>query len=95
MYGAGKRKESANTRGVLADPTPPHHVKSTPHQPALPYQPAPPHHVVSSPEPLELLVSEPEVSESKAPTRTSSRRTERIDYKALNDGKGTVFKKDI
>ena len=75
--------------------TPPHHVVSTPHQPALPCQPAPPHHVVSSPEPLELLVSEPEVSESKAPTRTSSRRTERIDYKALNDGKGTVFKKDI
>ena len=95
MYGPGKRKESANTRGVLADPTPPHHVKSTPHQPALPYQPAPPHHVVSSPEPLELRVSEPEVSESKAPTRTSSRRTMRVDYKALNDGKGTVFKKDI
>ena len=71
---------------------------------ALPsHQHASPHHYVTTPcDPHQLkpLDSDPLINESstlvelKAHLRVSSRRVDRIDYKALNDGKG-VIKKDI
>ena len=68
-----------------------------------PHQHASPRHYVTTPcDPHQLkpLDSDPLINEfstlvePKAPLRVSSRRVDRIDYKALNDGKG-VIKKDI
>ena len=61
-------------------------------QPAPPHQHTPLHRVASTPKPE---ASETTLAETKTPISSSSKRVDRIDYKALNDGKGIVFKKDI